>query len=162
MPDDSNSPSPEDGRWLQSVALLLTNLGFDLVGPDKAQGEETSHFLVALRAQPTLTHFDPDKIDYWISDGTRGHSAVLDRETKLPLVTDFAWGRITVTDRLGVKNEFLSFGGTLRAQMTSEATVIPRSSANSQVSREQHERQWIVQPWSQIPIRLPCPSTETG
>jgi hypothetical protein len=135
MPDDSNSPSPEDGRWLQSVALLLTNLGFDLVGPDKAQGEETSHFLVALRAQPTLTHFDPDKIDYWISDGTRGHSAVLDRETKLPLVTDFAWGRITVTDRLGVKNEFLSFGGALRAQLTPDATVLADFSSHAPILR---------------------------
>jgi hypothetical protein len=135
MPNDPRSPIPDDGRWLQSVGLVLTNLGFELVEPDKTQGEETSHFLVALRPQPTQSHFDPDKVDYWTSDGLRGHSAQLDRETKLPLTADYAWGRITATDRLGVKNEFLSFGGALRAQMTPEAVVLADFSSHAPILR---------------------------
>jgi len=135
MSDDPRSPSPDDGRWLQTAGLVLANLGFELVAPDKMQGEETSHFLVALRALPTTTHFDPDKVDYWTSDGTRGHSAVLDRETRFPLTADYAWGRITVADRLGVKNEFLSFGGALRAQMTPEGVVIADFSSHAPILR---------------------------
>jgi hypothetical protein len=135
MPNDPSSPIPDDGRWLNSVGPALANLGFELVEPDKTQGEETSHLLLALRPQPTLTHFDPDKVDYWTSDGARGHSAQLDRETRLPLTTDYAWGRITVTDRLGVKNEFLSFGGALRVQMTADAVVLADFSSHAPILR---------------------------
>jgi hypothetical protein len=135
MPNDPSSPISDDGRWLNSVGPALANLGFELVEPDKTQGEETSHLLVALRPQPTLVHFDPDKVDYWTSDGTRGHSVQLDCETRLPLTTDFAWGRITVMDRLGIKNEFLSFGGALRAQMTADAVVLADFSSHAPILR---------------------------
>jgi hypothetical protein len=50
------------------------------------------------------------------------------------VVADYAWGRISLTDRLGVKNEFLSFGGTLRAQMT-EATVLVDFSSHAPILR---------------------------
>ncbi|HEX7492437.1 MAG TPA: hypothetical protein VF337_12120 [Candidatus Limnocylindrales bacterium] len=135
MTNDPHSPLPDEARWLQSIGLVLANLGFELVEPDKTQAEETSHLLVALRPQPTLTHFDPAEVDYWISDGTRGQSAHLDAETKFPLITDYAWGRITITDRLGVKNEFLSFGGALRAQMTSESVVLAEFSSHAPILR---------------------------
>jgi hypothetical protein len=90
----------------------------------RRQADETSHLLVALRPQPTLAHFDPETIDYWTSDGSADTLPKLDREARFPLTSDYAWGRVTITDRLNVKNEFLSFGGALRAQMAPDATVL--------------------------------------
>ena len=135
MPTDARSPLPDDTGWLEGAGRILANLGFELVEPDRTQAEETSHLLVALRPQPTLQHFDPENIDYWTTDGARGHAAGLDREARYPLVSDYAWGRITVTDRLSVKNEFLSFGGALRAQMTADATVLVDFSSHVPILR---------------------------
>jgi hypothetical protein len=118
------STTSGDKAWLDQAGRILAHLGFELVEPDKTRGEETSHLVVAVRPQPTLQHFDPEKIDYWVTEGGRGRAAALDRESHLPIALQYAWGRITLTDRLGVHNEFLSFGGALRAQMTPEATVI--------------------------------------
>lgn len=124
MPTDPRFAAPADDRWLEHAARLLAGLGFQLVEPDRTNGDETSHLLVALRPEPTLKHFDPESIDYWITEGARGRAARLDRETRLPLVCGFSWGRIALTDRLGVRNEFLSFGGALKAQVNPDATVL--------------------------------------
>jgi hypothetical protein len=135
MPDDPRPTLPDDSRWLEGIGRILSNLGFELVEPDRASGEETSHLLAALRPKPTLHHFDPETIGYWFTEGARGRSATLDGETTVPLVVDYAWGRITITDRLGVKNEFLSFGGTLRAQMTEDTTVMVDFSSHAPILR---------------------------
>ena len=135
MSMDLRSVPPDDGRWLEGVGRVLGNLGFELAEPDRTQNEDTSHLLVALRPQPTLQHFDPETIDYWTSDGARGRAARLDREARLPVVADYAWGRITLTDRLNVKNEFLSFGGTLRAQAAADATIFVDFSSHAPILR---------------------------
>ena len=135
MSNDMGATVPDDPRWLAGVGRILAGLGFELVEPDRTQGDETSHLLAALRPKPTLQHYDPESIDYWTTDGSRGRAAALDRETRFPLVADFAWGRITITDRLGVKNEFLSFGGTMRAQMTDDTTVLVDFSSHAPILR---------------------------
>jgi hypothetical protein len=135
MTDDMRPTVPDDGRWLEGVGRILANLGFELVEPGHAATEEASHLLAALRPQPTVRHFDPETIGYWITDGGRGRTASLDREAKFPFVSDYAWGRITLADRLGVKNEFLSFGGTMRAQMTDDATVLVDFSSHAPILR---------------------------
>jgi hypothetical protein len=127
--------APDDGRWLENAGRVLTNLGFALIEPDRTHGDESSHVVVALRAQPTLQHFDPDSIEYWITDSARGRAARMDRETRLPVVTEFSWGRIGLIDRLGIKNEFLSFGGTMRAQATADSTVLVDFSSNAPIMR---------------------------
>ncbi len=135
MPTDQSSTMPDDNRWLEGAGRILGDLGFELVEPDRTQSEETSRLIVALRPKPTLQHFDPESIGYWISDGTKGHAVSLDRETRFPVVADYAWGRIALTDRLGVENEFLSFGGTLRAQMTADATALIDFSSHAPILR---------------------------
>jgi hypothetical protein len=135
MTTDPRPPAPDDGRWLEGVGRALANLGFELVEPDRTAAEETSHLLIALRVKPTLQHFDPETVDYWTSDGVRGHAAQLDREARYPVAADYAWGQISVTDRLGVKNEFLSFGGVVRGQMTSDATVLLDLSSHAPIMR---------------------------
>ena len=123
MPADSGSPPP-DGHWLERVGRNLADLGFDLVEPDRTAGEETTHLLVALRPQPTLAHFDPDTIDYWVTDGGRGRAATLDLGASYPIAADYAWGQIILADRLDVHNEFLGFGGKLRAELTADGTAL--------------------------------------
>ena len=135
MSNDQRPDLPQDSRWLEQAGRVLAGLGFDLVEADRTQADDSSHLLVALRPQPTLQHFDPDSIAYWCTDGARGRPACLDRETRLPVTADYAWGRIVLVDRLGVKNEFLSFGGTLRAQSTNEATVITDFSSHAPILR---------------------------
>jgi hypothetical protein len=135
MTNETRPTVPDDSRWLEGVGRILSNLGFELVEPDHSTPDETSHLLAALRPQPTLRHFDPDTIAYWITDGARGRAASLDREARFPIVADYAWGRITLADRLGVKNEFLSLGGTMRAQMTDDTTVMVDFSSHAPILR---------------------------
>jgi len=135
MTTEPQSPAPDDGNWPERVGRILATLGFTLVEPDRTSGDEASHLVVALRAQPTLQHFDPETIDYWITDGVRGRAAKMDRETRLQAVSDFSWGRIGLTDRLGIKNEFLTFGGTMRAQMSADASVLVDFSSNAPIMR---------------------------
>ncbi|HEX7496197.1 MAG TPA: hypothetical protein VF349_06155 [Candidatus Limnocylindrales bacterium] len=135
MTTDSRFDASTDARWLEQAARLLAGLGFQLVEPETTIGDETSHLLVALRPAPTLKHFDPESIEYWITEGARGRAARLDRDSRLPVASGFSWGRIALTDRLGVRNEFLSFGGALKAQMNPDATVLVDFGSNAPILR---------------------------
>src|SRR5512135_3530621 len=97
-----------DGRWLERAAAVLTELGYEVVPPERGQGDLLNHLLVAIRAKPTESHFDPEQVDYWISDGSRGHAARIDRDARFPVAGELSWGSVTLTDRLGVHNEFLT------------------------------------------------------
>jgi len=94
-----------------SAQVLLTNLGFLLV-PGAPLDHGAAYLLVALRAKPTLAHFDPERIDYWALDN--GHAAPEELTWPLPqLESTYSWDTITITDRLGAANRFVSFGGRL-------------------------------------------------
>jgi len=121
MTTDDRPPSTDAG-WVEEAARQLANLGFELEEPERP-GDGACCLFVALRAQPTLRHFDPEEVAYWVTEGGRGRPASLDRQTRLPFESDYAWGRITVLDRLGVGNGFVSFGGQVRARMASDGTV---------------------------------------
>jgi hypothetical protein len=69
--------------------------------------------LVALRDVPALDHFDPEEVTFWEARDGRGRLTFVDRETPLPVTRPWSWGRIQVTDRIPVSNQFLGFGGTL-------------------------------------------------
>jgi hypothetical protein len=135
MTQDQRSTLGDDGRWLEQAGRLLANLGFELVEPDRLAGNETSHLLVALRPTPTLRHFDPETVDCWTCEAGRGKATRLDLETRYPISSDYSWGVISLTDRLGVVNQFLGFGGSLRAQMTPDATVMLDFSSDAPILR---------------------------
>jgi hypothetical protein len=135
MTMEQRSALDDNGRWLEQAGRLLANLGFELVEPDRTGDSDTSHLLVAIRPAPTQRHFDPDEIACWTSEGGRGKPAKLDRETRYPIDADYSWGLISVTDRLGVSNQFLSFGGALRAQMTPDTTVLVDFSSHAPILR---------------------------
>jgi hypothetical protein len=123
------------GRWVDQADKLLTNLGFNLVEPDRSNGSTTSHLLTAIRPAPTLKHFDPEEIAYWATEANRGRAGKLDRDSRYPIDSTYAWGRITLTDRLSVNNQFLSFGGALRAEVTSAGLVLIDFSSHAPILR---------------------------
>ncbi len=124
----------DTGPWQDQAARLVANLGFQLV---EADGGPTNggHLVVAIRPAPTLQHFDPEVVTYWVTEQGRGRPAQIDREIRMPLESAFAWGRIVVADRLGVTNQFLSFGGMLRAQVMADATLVADFSSSAPLLR---------------------------
>lgn len=90
---------------------LLTSVGFLLVpGPPFDRGP--AYLMVALRTSPTLSHFDPERIELWTPERRNASQVVLE----WPLRTSsarYSWGTIAVIDRLGAVNRFASFGGLL-------------------------------------------------
>jgi hypothetical protein len=98
--------------------VLLANLGFLLVpGPPLDHG--AAYLLVAVRPRPTLAHFDPERIEYWALDN--GHSVPAEIVWPLPRMdARFSWGTISVADRVGACNQFVSFGGTLAVSRDQE------------------------------------------
>lgn len=101
-------------RWAAETATLLADLGFSLVNGDVPGAPGHANLLVAIRATPTLRHFDPETASFWRFDGERGRLATVDRTGHPPAEQPFSWGRIRIVDRLRVENDFLAFGGVLR------------------------------------------------
>ncbi len=97
-----------------AAAEIVRNWGF-VSHTDLPDGPGHAWLTVAIRPQPTLEHFDPERVEYWVTSAGRGLARTIDHATRLPLDTEFSWGRIRVTDRLGVVNEWVSFGGRLVA-----------------------------------------------
>jgi hypothetical protein len=95
-------------RWLADLGFLASSDLPDRPGP--------AFLLVALRELPTLRHYDPELVDYWVTAAGRGARRTLTRETRMPLTIEFSWGLIRITDRLKVTNEYLTLGGSLRAE----------------------------------------------
>ncbi len=132
----TSNPAPgNDAGWLDQAGRILSGLGFALVEPDRLSGDDTTHLLVAIHPQPTMKHFDPEAIDYWTIDDGRGRAVRLDREERFPVTADYAWGTIVLTDRLGVTNQFLSFGGAVRAAMDAETTVVADFGSHAPILR---------------------------
>ena len=105
-----------------SAAPLVKDLGF-VASSDLPDRPGAAYLLVALRDTPTLHHYDPESVEYWVSEGGRGVRRTLTRKTRLPLETDFSWGLIRIVDRLHVTNEYLTFGGRLSADVVDGVVV---------------------------------------
>jgi hypothetical protein len=120
---------------LDRAASLLSRLGFALVHGDRADVPGGTHLLVALRLPPTLQHFDPERVEYWVSTAGRGRRAQIDRGTPLPFEGRFAWGTIDVKDRLEVSNTFLTFGGLISAQALDSASTIVQLASPAPILR---------------------------
>jgi hypothetical protein len=136
MPDLPTSIDPV------RAAELLADWGF-LADPDLPDRPGPAFLLVAIRAKPTLRHYDPELVEYWIT-GDRDHGV---RETityasRLPRETVFSWGTITVCDRKGVTNRYLSFGGSLRAARVDGEVICVFESSAPLLRRGGHSQGW--------------------
>lgn len=112
--------------WPTAAADLLAELGFRLlaaVGP-----EEDSHLLVALRAMPTLRHFDPELVAYYAPAANGAALVSVDRSVAQlgtgHSSTRALWGHVHVIDRLEVENRFLTFGGELRLAVIDDSLTV--------------------------------------
>ncbi len=124
-----------------SAAPLLSDLGF-LSSSDLPDRPGPAYLLVALREVPTLRHYDPESVEYWVSQSGRGTRRLLTRATPLPLETEFSWGLIRIVDRLHVTNEYLTFGGHLSAAMVDGVAIAAFISPAPLLRRGGHSQGW--------------------
>ena len=95
------------------AARQLAHLGFLLETPPHGHPGE-ARLLVAFRPRPTLAHFDPEAVSFWrTGQDRRGHLAELTIASRVPMRTQFSWGRVSVIDRFGIENAFATLGGTV-------------------------------------------------
>jgi hypothetical protein len=133
------SPPPWDGPY--AARPHLANLGF-LANSDLPDRAGPAYLLVGLRAQPTLRHFDPEVVQYWVTINGRGIRQTVTRSSPLPIDREFSWGLIRTTDRLAVTNEFLTFGGRVRAEMVDDVLVVVFTSPAPILRRGGHSQRW--------------------
>jgi hypothetical protein len=112
------------GSWLDDAATELAHLGFVLRDGDRTGTVPGPRLLVAFRDQPTLEHFDPEEATFWAAHGGRCQLTRLELRSPMPVNRGYAWGRLQVSDRIPVSNQFLSFGGTLIGDRLDAGTVI--------------------------------------
>jgi hypothetical protein len=124
-----------------TAAGMLQHWGF-LAHSDLPDREGPSFLLVAIRPHPTLEHFDPEEVEYWVTDSGRGIPATLTRLTKLPVDASTTWGMVRVTDRLRATNEWLSFGGRLQAESIDGSIVVVVTSDAPLLRRGGHSQGW--------------------
>jgi len=122
------------------AAERLADWGF-LAHPDLPDLVGDAYLLVALRDAPTLRHFDPERVNAWVSQGSRGARLEIGRPTG-DLETEFSWGTIEIVDRLGVSNEFVSCGGHLTVARVDGMTVVICVSSAPILRRGGHSQGW--------------------
>jgi len=126
---------------LPAAAGRLADLGF-LAGPDLPDRPGPGYLLVALRETPTLRHYDPERIEYWVTRLGRGVRQTLSRSTPVPLDLDVSWGMIRILDRVPVTNEYLTFGAHLSAAAVDGATIAVFTSPVPLLRRGGHSQIW--------------------
>jgi hypothetical protein len=134
-------PRPVVGLRATEVAGQLDHWGF-LAYPDLPDGPGPAFLLVAIRPAPTLQHYDPEAVDYWVTEDGRGSRRTLTHDTSMPRSEEFSWGLIRLVDRLGVSNEYLTFGGHLDAALIDDLVVAAFASPAPLLRRGGHSQGW--------------------
>ena len=128
--------------WLESdVAHRMARWGF-LVHPDLPDGPGPAFLLVALRASPTDDHFDPESVEFWVTEQGKGERRTLTYASPMPRSEPYAWGTIRLADRFGVTNEYLSFGGRLDAALVDGVVLAAFTSPAPLLRRGGHSQPW--------------------
>lgn len=122
------------------AAELLREWGF-LAHPDLPDLAGDAYLLVAFREVPTLRHFDPERLELWVTRGSRGARLEIDRSTH-QLDSEFSWGTIAIIDRLEISNEYVSFGGQLTVTAIDDMTVAILVSSAPILRRGGHSQGW--------------------
>lgn len=136
-------PPPHLGISFDEAARHVEHLGFLDVNGTSPQAPGGANLVVALREHPTLTHFDPERVEHWVAAEGRGRPAEITRATTVPLERPFSWGTIRVVDRLEVFNSFLTFGGTVRTVARDPATTLVVLSSHAPILRSTGHSQGV-------------------
>ncbi len=123
------------------AAEVLGDLGF-LVVPLAPGRDSTAYLLVALRDRPSLAHYDPESVLLWTHEGVLDGPVVLDRSTCLPHAAPVSWGPLRITDRLGITNEYLGFGGQVRMERVDGMRIVVVSTPGPMLRRGGHSQGW--------------------
>jgi hypothetical protein len=131
----------EESLPFDEAERRLAGWGFQ-AHADLPDGPGPAFLLVALRAAPTLRHYDPDAVEYWATENGHGVRHVLSRATPMPLTEPFSWGSIRLVDRLGVTNDYVTFGGRLDAAQVDDAVIVAFASPAPILRRGGHSQGW--------------------
>jgi hypothetical protein len=123
------------GLSMPDAAARVERLGFVVVNGATPGRPGGANLVVALRPDPTLSHFDPELVQYWESAGGRGRPMELTGRSQLPISRPYAWGVIRVVDRLNALNSFLSFGGSLRVEAVGPALTVAVFASPAPIAR---------------------------
>jgi len=138
---DGGTSWPTVGLRATEVAGQVDHWGF-LAYPDLPDGPGPAFLIVALRPTPTLQHYDPEAVDYWVTLAGRGSRRTLTHDRTMPRSEDFSWGLIRLVDRLNVSNEYLTFGGHLDAALIDDVVVAAFASTAPLLRRGGHSQGW--------------------
>jgi hypothetical protein len=139
--EEPQAQHDQDAVPLDEAKRRLAAWGFQ-AHADLPDGPGPAFLLVALRPAPTLRHYDPDAVEYWATEKGRGARRLLSRRTPLPLTESFSWGPIRLVDRLGITNDYLTFGGRLDAAQIEDVVVAAFASAAPILRRGGHSQGW--------------------
>jgi len=116
---------------LDDASGLMADLGFVAFRTPPGDPVPESCLTLMIRNRPTLRHFDPEVVTYWVHHGRAGRLELADIHTTPPVFERFSWGKIQIADRFGMFNSFVTFGGFLYAErMDPDALLLVfRSSA---------------------------------
>jgi hypothetical protein len=137
----NETPLIEEPPSLAAAARRLAPWGF-LADPDLPDRPGPASLIVALRAQPTLRHYDPEVVEFWSSEHGRGARESITRATRMPVSAGVSWGEIRIVDRLGVANRYLGFGGRCDADRVDDAVIVAITSSAPLLRRGGHSQGW--------------------
>jgi hypothetical protein len=121
--------------WAADAGRRLADLGFVDVHGSEPGAPGGTRLLVALRSTPTLAHFDPESLTCWAFQDGRGRLLTFDRHAIRPADLPVSWGRVSVADRIPVSNQFLTFGGRLRAADFDDDTTLVELTSPAPIQR---------------------------
>jgi hypothetical protein len=126
---DSRTPGPPESiddapLSVDEASGLMGDLGFVAFRTPPGTPTADSCLMVMLHDVPTLRHFDPEVVSFWATSAGRGHVEIKDRSARVPFAQEFSWGRIRIVDRIGARNSFVAFGGTLSGERITGATLL--------------------------------------
>jgi hypothetical protein len=101
---------------LDEAAGLMARFGFVALRTPPGDPMPDACLMAAIRGQPTGRHFDPEIASYWVHDDRVAHLELIDEHSDPGGITRFSWGPIRLTDRFGVRNSFVAFGGSVHAE----------------------------------------------
>jgi hypothetical protein len=134
---------PPLGLPIVEAARYVERLGFHDVNGTAPQAPGGANLVVALRERPTLEHFDPERVEFWVDASGKGQPAEINRKTTVPVERPFEWGTIRVVDRLEVFNSFLTFGGVLRTTALDPTTTLVVFSSHAPILRSTGHSQQV-------------------